>query len=328
MTALRLAFPGAAPSPGPMPSLLFIAPVGLGETVLATGVLASAQEKLAGAAVTVVCTPEAAPLFRAAPGLERICFWRGGSGFRAALRLARELARERFDVAVDLSIGGASRLVRTTQRCVSPRADTWRQRVEEWSVLVGAEALAPKLWLDARAQEEANAAALGAGPLIVLAAGADAPGKRWPAERFAAVARRLVGGPLVGARVVLIGGEEDAEVARAVAHSLDADGVAARDCSGSLDLLAQAALLARATLFIGNDTPVLHLAAAMKAPTLGLFGASDERVRGPAGPRTRALRGRPFEATRAPLDERALMNELSVDEVEAAALELLRAGGL
>jgi ADP-heptose:LPS heptosyltransferase len=85
-------------------------------------------------------------------------------------------------------------------------------------------------------------------------------------------------------------------------------------------------------LFIGNDSGLMHIAAAAGAPTLGFFGPSDERVYGPWGTRTRALRGRSYEAimSEGPLSaiDQTLMDELSVDAVETAAGGLLRAGGL
>ena len=97
-----------------------------------------------------------------------------------------------------------------------------------------------------------------------------------------------------------------------------------------LDLLAGAALLERATLCIGNDNALTHIAAAVGAPTLTLFGPTDERVRAPYGARTRTLRGRSFEeaASGSGLDAGAAMNDVSIDAVEAAALDLLHAGGL
>ena len=73
----------------------------------------------------------------------------------------------------------------------------------------------------------------------------------------------------------------------------------------------------------------LFVAAAMGAPTLTLFGPTDERVRAPYGPRTRTLRGRSLEAiAAAQLDDARAMEDVSIDAVEAAALELLHAGGL
>ncbi|MGC1301369.1 MAG: glycosyltransferase family 9 protein, partial [Caulobacteraceae bacterium] len=65
---------------------------------------------------------------------------------------------------------------------------------------------------------------------------------------------------------------------------------------GRVDLLTAYALLKRARLFIGNDSGLMHLSAAAGAPTLGLFGPSDERLYAPWGPKARALRGpRDFE---------------------------------
>ncbi|MBN8608558.1 MAG: hypothetical protein J0L81_16705, partial [Caulobacterales bacterium] len=121
------------------------------------------------------------------------------------------------------------------------------------------------------------------------------------------------------------------ELTRAIASSLDADGVAAADLSAAgLDLLAAAALMERATICIGNDNALTHIAAAMGAPTLTLFGPTDERVRAPYGPRTRTLRGRSLEdiAAQPELDGQGAMEDVSIDAVEAAALELLHAGGL
>ena len=68
------------------------------------------------------------------------------------------------------------------------------------------------------------------------------------------------------------------------------------DLVGKIDLLTAYACLKRARLFVGNDSGLMHLSAAAGAPTLGLFGPSDDRLYGPWGPNARALRGpRDFE---------------------------------
>jgi ADP-heptose:LPS heptosyltransferase len=155
--------------------------------------------------------------------------------------------------------------------------------------------------------------------------------KRWPQERFAAVARRLAGDALAGAGIVVLGAApRDAEITRAIVASLDADGVSAIDLGEGGDLLTAAALMERATLCIGNDNALTHIAAAMGAATLTLFGPTDERVRGPYGPRARTLRGKSLEEIMAQpaLDGGAAMDDVSIDAVEATALDLLHAGGL
>jgi ADP-heptose:LPS heptosyltransferase len=250
-------------------------------------------------------------------------------------RLAWRTLGKPLDVLVDLSATPAAYVVAARRRHVRRASRVLRHLVEEFSELVGAETpLAPRIILDARAHEDARAAGVETGPLLVLAPGAAHAGARWPAERFAAAARRLVSGagPLAGARIVILGAETDSDLARELAGSLDADGVSAISLAGRLNLMASAALLERATLFIGNDGPLAHVAAAMNVATLGLYGPSDERVRGPYGARARALRGRPFSDIMAEahgaLTWRSWVEDVSVDAVEEAADALMRAGGL
>ncbi len=312
-----------------MASVLFIAPDDLAETVLATGALAHVlgeRDRL-----TVVCTPAAASLFRAAPGLVALHTLLPGAGPAAVSALWFALLRSPFDVVLDAQAGALGRLLFRRRRVAWRQARVLRHRALGWADAVGAEAvLAPRIWLDDAARAAAAEVAP-AGPLLALAPGGAQAAKRWPRERFAAAARRLIGGALTNATVVVLGaGERDSAITEAIARSLDADGVAVRDLGGKLDLLACAALLERATLCIGNDNVFAHLAAASSAPTLALFGPTDDRVRAPCGPRVRVLRGMSYEvlALRRLLDDPAAMEHVSIDMTEAAAIDLLQAGGL
>jgi ADP-heptose:LPS heptosyltransferase len=84
----------------------------------------------------------------------------------------------------------------------------------------------------------------------------------------------------------------DKEAAAAIATTLPAERFL--DMTGA-DLLTTAAEMARAELFVGNDSGMMHLAAAAGAPTLGLFGPTDERLYGPWGDRTASVRARDVE---------------------------------
>lgn len=319
-----MAFTRAALNHPHMDVVLFLAPHDLGETVLATGALAHVAN--GARRVDVSSSAEARPLFRALEGaswLPSPLPWHFG--------VATRIAGKSYDVVLDARSSLTERLAPGRRR-FSPRAGAIvRHRVEDWVDALGAErALTPKLWLDDAARRAADAIAP-SGALLVLAPGGVTGNKRWPAERYAAIARRLATGPLVGASVVVLSAAaRDAGIAAAITASLDADGVSARDAGASLDLLAAAALLERATLCIGNDNALCHIAAAVGAPTLTLFGPTDERVRAPWGPRARTIRGLPFDDVAAllPLDAAVAMEALSIDAVEAAALELLHAGGL
>jgi ADP-heptose:LPS heptosyltransferase len=88
------------------------------------------------------------------------------------------------------------------------------------------------------------------------------------------------------------------------------------DLVGKLTLPEVAACLARCKLFVGNDSGLMHIAAAAGAPTLGLFGRSLADEYAPAGART-AVAIAPGPAGAAP------MTGLTVAAVLAAANTLL-----
>jgi heptosyltransferase III len=102
------------------------------------------------------------------------------------------------------------------------------------------------------------------------------------------------------------------------------------DLVGRTDLLTAAAILRQAALFVGNDTGLMHIAAAVGAPTLGLFGPSPAAKYAPWGPHTGvAQTERGYrELVEAPdFDHRTtdtLMDSLSVDAAEIAARALWR----
>jgi len=107
-------------------------------------------------------------------------------------------------------------------------------------------------------------------PLIGIHPGARPPARRWPPERFAAVADDLA--RRHGARVVLSGGPgEEAPVQAVIEHMRTRPlNVAGRTSLGGL-----AALIARLDLFIGNDSGPAHLAEAVGTPTVRIFGPAD-----------------------------------------------------
>ncbi|TDC55833.1 glycosyltransferase family 9 protein [Actinomadura sp. KC345] len=110
----------------------------------------------------------------------------------------------------------------------------------------------------------------------VVHPGAAFPARRWPAERFAAVAAALRDR---GERVVVTGGEAEAPIARRVAALAGLDEGA--DLSGRTRLPDLAALVARARLVVCGDTGVAHLATAYRTPSVLLFGPTPPGRWGP-----------------------------------------------
>jgi ADP-heptose:LPS heptosyltransferase len=310
--------------------ILFISPSRIGDAVLASGLVRALVEKVPGARFTVVGSALTAPLFADTPGLERTIVMEKQPLAGHWVALWRQVSAVRWGLVVDLRGSGISALLRRARRAVHSGSSGAEHKVVEAARLHRLERDPPAPFLYTSDKTEARAAELtaGEGPILAVAPSANWVGKAWPAERFAAVARDLLGagGPLKGGRVMVLGVWRDREAADQVKAA-----VSSRRCIdlvGAEDLLVCYAALKRARLFIGNDSGVMHLAAAAGAPTLGLFGPSDETLYGPWGATSRSVRGpRTFEEFRHidPTLSHAVshMMDLPTGQVLAAAEALL-----
>lgn len=124
----------------------------------------------------------------------------------------------------------------------------------------------------------------GGGPIVALHPGSGGMQKRWPLEQWQTLVRQLrIEHPRV--RLLLIGGEAD----RDRIDALQGAGIwrAALD----LPLPDLAAILERATLFVGHDSGISHLAAGVGTPSVVLFGPTQPAVWAPVGDHVHILRG-------------------------------------
>ncbi|NQW12169.1 MAG: glycosyltransferase family 9 protein [Alphaproteobacteria bacterium] len=314
---------------------LFITSTRLGDAVLSTGVLAHLLDRSPDARVTVACGPVAVPLFATVPGVEAVIPMIKGPLGAHWRRLWVRTVGTRWDVVVDLRGSALAWTLRAGERRVfrTPVGD--EHRVDQLRHGLGiAAAIEPRLWLSG-ADRAAAAALLGDDPRPVLALcpTANWSFKAWPADRFVALIERLTGagGDLAGARVLVAGGAAERVMAAPVLAAIPE--ARAIDAIGTVPLTALAAALARCRLVVANDSGLMHLAAAAGAPTLGLFGPSQETHYAPRGPMTAWVRSRDSaEALLArsgdvPDVTGALMTGLAVEPVADAARSLLRRSG-
>ena len=178
--------------------------------------------------------------------------------------------------------------------------------------------------------EKAAAAELpelpGPGPWLAVAPGSGAPRKNWPLARFYEVSRAL--GWEHGLRVVWLAGPAEAEMLPYLGPLARAQG---QLLLANLPLARVARVLSRSRLYIGNDSGLTHLAAAVAGPAvLALFGPTDPRVWAPLGPRVRTLRAPPSQTPVAgdgtiPCPETRSLESLLPETVLAAAAQMLTA---
>lgn len=160
---------------------------------------------------------------------------------------------------------------------------------------------------------------LGALPHVVFAPGAAyGPAKRWPAERFVELGRRLVER---GFAVLACGAAEDREPAQWIAAEV---GAMARSVAGQTSLEEQLALCATARATVSNDSGLAHLAAATGCPTVVIFGSTSSAWTSPLGPRVTVLQHAPVCS---PCFQRTCrigygcLTAVGVEEVERACLK-------
>ncbi len=311
--------------------LLFVTSTRIGDAVLTSGLLKHLIEEMGGPAVTVACGPVAAPLFAGVPNLDRVIAMpkkkRGGHW----LRLWSQVVGTPWDTVVDLrgsAIAWTLPLVK--RRLVPGKAPEALHRVQAAGAVVGRvkSPPAPKLWTLPHHRASAAAMIPPEGPVLALGPAANWRAKTWRPEHFAALAERLTApdGPLPTASVVIIAGPGEEAQAKPLLEAVPEG----RRISmvGANDLLTVAACLERCTLFVGNDSGLMHIAAAMGTPTIGLFGPSRVDHFGPWGRFTRPVIATiPYTDLVPPgVDLRhspTLMDSISVEMVEQAAIELL-----
>lgn len=153
--------------------------------------------------------------------------------------------------------------------------------------------------------------------LAVLGPGAVyGPAKRWPADRFAALAAALAA---AGFEVALCGTAAERPACDAAAGGRFAV------LAGETDLPTQAALCAAARVAVCNDSGLAHLAAASGAPTVAVFGSTSSAWTAPLGPRVRVVQNAPVCSPcfqrRCAIGTRCLA-AVGVEEVRRACLEV------
>ena len=309
--------------------ILFITSTRVGDAILSTGLLDHLIAKHPHARITIACGPAAAPLFEAVPNLDEIIVLDKMAFSLHWLMLWAKCAGAVWDILVDLRSSPMPFLLVAKSRHRMVRGRARVHRIEQLATVLGlAEAPpSPRLWTTPDHEAEAARLIPEGAPTLAVGPTANWRAKTWRAEYFEELIWRLTApnGILPGGRVAVFGRDNE----RPMAHRL-IEAVPARqriDLVGRVDLLVAYACLRRCALYVGNDSGLMHLAAASGISTLGLFGPSPEAHYAPWGRLTRVVRtsvsyDKIFPAN---FDHRAsdtLMDSLSVDAAEEAAREL------
>ncbi len=303
--------PGLQPSP--TKSRLVIAPQWVGDAVMASPMIASLSE---AGPVDVACLPGLTDLFAAMPAVRQVmplAFERGQLQWGLRRALGRSLQGRHYSQAIVCPNSWKAALLpwfaQIPQR--TGLLGEWRfglvnDRREARPSADGQQASQPAQY-DALADQpdQAQAQRKSHRPLLVatghevpspqrprlaLCPGAAyGPAKQWPTASFAALAAQWIGH---GGEVVLLGGPGDRPVSGAIAQAIAAEqptGPSAQaalvvEKTGQTSLGQAMAWLASSQVVVSNDSGLMHLAAALGRPCIGLYGSSSEQQTPAFGP--------------------------------------------
>ncbi len=277
----------------------------IGDTLLATPALAALHRRFPRASITVLVSASNASVLEGNPDVTRTIVIVPGSGSPSGYRftdIVRQISREKDDYDLVINFSAVGRIVTFLAGVRQPRLTlhmppAWwlvgnymesfraRHAVDHYLLAVSPlldreitpEQRVPRLYLNSIDRDAARrilrqSGVDRTGPVVTMHVGASGFNgrKQWAPERFAEVANMLI--ETFGAYVVLIGGKDDIELADATAALIP---TRVAQLAGETRLRHTAAIIETSTLFIGNDSGPLHIAAALGTQSIGIFGPSN-----------------------------------------------------
>lgn len=333
----------------------------LGDVILTTPMLQLLKERFPASTIDVVTTPAAAPFLVNHPAVSSVIPYdkrRSQKGLRGILAMAIVLRERRYDLAVvphrsfrTAVIMTLSRIPRTITFDTSAGSRLYHERVvydktkheteRDIALLAPLGITSPGNVLPTLHPSEADIRSVSTflfereileqHPMVAIAPGSVWNTKRWPAERFAALALALAED---GFEVMVIGGNDDVAAGTTIRESAKHKKV--HDVTGKLSLMQSAELLRRCRALVTNDSAPLHMGVAMRTPVVAVFGATVPAFGfGPIGPYDRVveiqgLSCRPCAihgGKECPIRTFVCMKNIDAGMVHAAVKEAMTAAG-
>ena len=268
--------------------LLFITLSNIGDLVMTTPLLEALHLSYPEHLIDVVADRRSSELLQPCPYLGRLIHKDKNAGLSGTWSLVMTLREYPYDVAIDLRTAFLTMLIRCGQRGFKRRGTTVGAHAVQHHFTALAPILGPhvdipsqRLWLDQGARETASQL-LREIPVerrLVVAPGANWPGKIWPVDHYGALIEQLRS-DFDG--VIVVGSSEDSDLGQRLQEACALPLV---NLAGQTTLLAVAACMAGAHAFVGNDSGLGHMAAALNVPTLTVFGPGRAKRYRPWGAR-------------------------------------------
>ena len=255
--------------------ILFITLSNIGDLVMTTPLLEALHLAYPEYVIDVVADPRSSELLRACPYIGEVIHRDKSAGVGGTLRLIMRLRERHYEIAVDLRTAFLTLFVRCgdrgqKRRGTSRGAHAVQHHFTALGPILGPFADIPpaRLWLDDPARNRARELLDGRlnDRSLVVAPGANWPGKIWPIERYA----DLINGLETAFEHVIVVGSAADHVAGETLRK--ASRLPLTNLAGATGLLEAGACMAGASAFVGNDSGLGHMAAALDVPSVTVFG--------------------------------------------------------
>lgn len=289
----------------------------IGDAVMTTPAVRSIRENFPQAEILILAKPWVIPVFDNSPYVDGVLTFDGNgrhTGVAGKLRLARDLRSYRFDAAILLQnafeaaliaflAGIPARIGYNTDaralllthpvRC-RPEFKRDHQTFYYLNILKGAglETGRPDLFLAVgdrqrtRAGEILRAQGVSEDQRLVgiNPSATYGPAKQWPLTRYAALADRIQ--EAIDCRILVFGGPGDRDLGLKMSRLMRRPPI---DLAGRTELGEALALIERCSLFVTNDSGLMHVAAALDVPLVAIFGSTNATTTGPLGANSRVV---------------------------------------
>ncbi|HIF51197.1 MAG TPA: lipopolysaccharide heptosyltransferase family protein [Thiotrichaceae bacterium] len=289
--------------------ILFIGLSSVGDVVMTTPVLQSLQNKYPEALFDIVVDKRGTGLYKNYPRLNKLYLKDKDRLLRGVPDLLLQLWKNRYDLVVDVRTDGLAYLLRAKKRYTKWSAKSYGPHAVEKLMgviakLHGDKPIPPtNVWLSdedrAYAKKETSVFESKERLLTISMGDSRKPEKTWLIDKFVELLNKHEND---FSGVIFLGNSHEAKETKEVANSINIRHINTVDNS----LLEAAALIERSCLYIGPDSGLGHIAAAVKTPTISFFGVTEPERYRPWGGRANCLTGINNDARNIPVDEVSL----------------------
>lgn len=268
----------------PQKKILFISNSRLGDAIFTTSILNYLLSKHPDALVTVASGGVAVPIFEAIPNAVKIIPIEKQKYGLHWLALWNKVRQTKWDIIVDFRHSIISHFLSADEKYYKVNKAYKQAHISKRvaSILnLKNEIPFPRIWLGATHQSNADMLLDKEQVYITLAPTANWPCKIWPIGNFIALTKLLKEIPgFENAKFLVTAAPSEYDLCMPLLKYLGDD---AKELIHNVDLLTVAACMKRSKLFIGNDSGLTHLAAAVGTPAVGLFGPTRDDLYAPFG---------------------------------------------